>query len=131
MGGNKDIRKREIPPYICILAAALSVLDFKLINLFGILAALPLYIIARWIAPKRLGGGDIKLTAAVGLILGLQMTNCGLIIGFTLQVLIFISYALLKRMNKQEALNLSLPLAPCLAVGFFVTYLMKLGGICI
>lgn len=124
-----DIRKKEIPPYICISTAALSVLDFKVINLLGILAALPLFIIARWIAPERLGGGDIKFTAAVGLILGLQMTNCGLIIGFTLQVLIFISYALVKGMKKQEALNHSMPLAPCLAVGFLVAYLMKLGGI--
>lgn len=124
-----DIRKREIPPYICISVAAVSFLDFKIINLLGILAALPLFVIAAWIAPNRLGGGDIKFTAAVGLILGLQMTNCGLIIRLKLQVLVFIAYTLIKRMKKQEARNLSLPLAPCLALGFLVIYLMKLGGI--
>lgn len=124
-----DIRKREIPPYICIAVVALSFLDFNIINLLGILATLPLLIIATWIAPNRLGGGDIKFTAAVGLVLGLQITNYGLIIGFTLQVLMFIFYAVLKRMRKQEAMNLSMPLAPCLAVGFLVMYLMKLGGI--
>lgn len=124
-----DIRKREIPPPIWISVALVSVLDFKPVQILGILAALPLLIIATWVAPNRLGGGDIKFVAAAGLVLGLQMTDYGLIIGFTLQVLIFMFYALLKRMRKQEAMNLSMPLAPCLAVGFLVIYLMKLGGI--
>ena len=124
-----DIRKREIPPPIWISVAAVSFLDFRIKNLLGILAALPLLIIAAWIAPNRLGGGDIKFAAAAGLVLGLQVTNYGVIIGLTLQVLIFIAYALLKKMKKQEVRNYSMPLAPCLAIGFLAVYLMKLGGI--
>lgn len=124
-----DIKKRELPPPIWISVVLVSVLDFKPVQILGILAALPLLIIATWIAPNRLGGGDIKFVAATGLMLGLQVTNYGVIIGLTLQVLIFIAYALLKKMKQKEVRNCSMPLAPCLAIGFLAVYLMKLGGI--
>lgn len=125
----KDIREREIPPFICISLSVISLIDFNPVHLLGILAALPLLIIAVWIAPNRLGGGDIKFTGAVGLVLGLQETNLGIIIGLTLQVLVFMAYAFYKKMKKQEAKNLSMPLAPCLSIGFLAVYFMKLGGI--
>lgn len=123
-----DIRKRIIPPIIWSSVALISVLDFKLVHLLGILAALPLLVIAVWIAPNRLGGGDIKLVAATGLVLGLQATNYAVIVGFSLQVLVFVIVSLLRKMKQQEAKGLSLPLAPCLSLGFLVVYTMKLGG---
>lgn len=123
-----DIRKREIPPLIWSMVALISLLDFKLVHLFGILAAIPLLIIAVWIAPGRLGGGDIKYVAAMGLVLGLQATNYALILGLTLQILVFVIISLYRNKKKQETKNYSLPLAPCLSVGFVVVYFMKLGG---
>ena len=124
-----DIRTREIPPIICSLVAVISLLDFNPVHLLGILAALPLLIIVVWITPNRLGGGDIKLVAAVGLVLGLQATNYGIIIGLTFQVFVFCIYILVKKIKKQEARSISLPLAPCLAIGFLTIYFMKIGGI--
>ena len=62
-----DIRKREIPPIIWGSVAIISLLDYQAVHLLGILAAFPLFIIAVWIAPNRLGGGDIKLVAVTGL----------------------------------------------------------------
>jgi leader peptidase (prepilin peptidase)/N-methyltransferase len=123
-----DIRTREIPPIIWSLVALISVLDFRTVHLLGILAALPLLIIAVWIAPNRLGGGDIKLVAATGLVLGLQETNFAVIVGLSLQILIFAIVLILRKMKKQEVRDLSLPLAPCLSLGFLVVYFMKLGG---
>jgi leader peptidase (prepilin peptidase) / N-methyltransferase len=125
----KDISKREIPPFIWISVSLISLIDFNPVHLSGILAALPLLIIAVWIAPNRLGGGDIKFAGAAGLVLGLQETNLGMIIGLTLQVCVFITYALYKKIKKEEAKNLSMPLAPCLSIGFLAIYFMKLGGI--
>lgn len=99
-----------------------------MVHLLGILAALPLLIIAVWIAPNRLGGGDIKLVAATGLVLGLQETNFALIVGLSLQILVFAIVLILRKMKKQEVRDLSLPLAPCLSLGFLVIYIMKIGG---
>lgn len=124
-----DIRKREIPPIIWSLVALISVLDFRMVHLLGILAALPLLIIAVWIAPNRLGGGDIKLVAATGLVLGLQETNFTVIVGLSLQILVFATVSILRKMKKQEVKDLSLPLAPCLSLGFLVIYFMKIGGL--
>jgi leader peptidase (prepilin peptidase)/N-methyltransferase len=124
-----DIRKREIPPMIWGSVASISVLDYQAVHLLGILAAFPLFVIAVWIAPNRLGGGDIKLVAATGLVLGLQATNYGIIIGLIFQVLAFCIFALIKKLERKEARNISLPLAPCLAIGFLIIYFMKIGGI--
>lgn len=124
-----DVRKREIPPFICWLVAGISLLNFRPIHIMGILAAVPLLIIAVWIAPNRLGGGDIKLVAATGLVLGLQATNMAVILGLSLQVLVFITFSFIQKMRKQERKDLSLPLAPCLSLGFISIYILKLGGI--
>lgn len=124
-----DIRKREIPPIIWSLVALISALDFRMAHLLGILAALPLLIIAVWIAPNRLGGGDIKLVAATGLVLGLQETNFALIVGFSLQILVSATVSILRKMKKKEVRELSLPLAPCLSLGFLIIYIMKIGGV--
>lgn len=123
-----DIKKRVIPPIIWSLVALISVLDFRMLHLLGILAAFPLLVIAVWIAPNRLGGGDIKLVAATGLVLGLQATNFAVIVGLSIQIFVFVIISLLRKMKKQEVRNLSLPLAPCLSLGFLVIYFMKAGG---
>lgn len=123
-----DIKKQEIPPLIWSMVALISLLDFKPVHLFGILTAFPLLIIAVWIAPDRIGGGDIKYVAAMGLVLGLQATNYALILGLTLQIFVFVVIFLYRNIKKQETRNYSLPLAPCLSVGFLVVYFMKLGG---
>lgn len=124
-----DVQKREIPPFICWLVAGTSFMDFRPIHFMGILAAVPLLIIAVWIAPNRLGGGDIKMVAATGLVLGLQATNMAVILGLSLQILVFIIFSFIQKMRKQKIKDISLPLAPCLSLGFISIYILKLGGI--
>jgi len=118
-----DIKKREISPAICIMIALISFLDFKVANLFGFLSALPLLIIAGFISPNRLGGGDIKLVAATGLVLGITRTNFALILGLLIQILVFILVGFIKKIKGQEVRGFSLPLAPCLSLGFLVIYI--------
>jgi leader peptidase (prepilin peptidase)/N-methyltransferase len=124
-----DIQKREIPPFIWSLVACISFLDFRPIHFMGILAAVPLLIIAVWIAPNRLGGGDIKLVAATGLVLGLQATNFAVILGLSLQVLVFAVTSIVRNIKKQKVKEISMPLAPCLSLGFISIYILKLGGV--
>ncbi|HKM33825.1 MAG TPA: A24 family peptidase [Lachnospiraceae bacterium] len=124
----QDLQKREIPPFIWSLIACISFLDFRPSHLMGILAAVPLLVIATWIAPNRLGGGDIKLVAATGLVLGLQATNFAVIVGLSLQILVFAVFSFIHKIKKQERKELSMPLAPCLSLGFISIYILKLGG---
>lgn len=64
-----DCRKRVIPNSLCFLTAAAGLISFSPVQLLGPLASLPL-LIAALIQPECMGGGDIKLTAAAGFVLG-------------------------------------------------------------
>lgn len=116
-----DVKKREIPPYIWILVAIISLLDFKSVHLLGILAALPLLFSALY-DPDGIGGGDIKLTAAAGLVIGFWKAVIGLFFGL---ILVLIYHVLTNGLYKQEIkikCRDSYPLAPFLGVGFISVY---------
>jgi len=122
----KDGGTREIPPQLCITVALVSLLDFRAENLLGLGIALIVYICGVWICPEQIGGGDIKLIAAVSVVLGFTATAYGLIIAFTAELIWFL--ILRKKAAKQGADQDGLPLAPFLAVGFLITYFVKIGG---
>ena len=65
-----DLKKREIPTFVYVGILLTALLDFHVVNFFGILAALPFFI-AACIYPNKMGGGDIKYVAATGMVLGL------------------------------------------------------------
>ena len=125
----KDVQAREISPYLCIGIACLSLLDFHLENLLGLGIPVILWACAVWICPDQLGGGDIKITAAVSILMGFTATAYGIIIAFTLELLRF--QKIKRELTEQEARNFTMPLVPFLAVGFFITYFMKMGGLII
>lgn len=126
-----DFRNREIPPIYCVAVALCVAFGFKTENLLGLGIALILWICAAFICPNMLGGGDIKLTAAVSLILGFTATAYGIIIAFTLELICFSVIKHQKKLSEQEAKNYSMPLAPFLSIGFLTTYFMNLGGLSI
>lgn len=123
-----DLKKREIPAFVCVGLLLTAFLDFHVVNFFGILAALPFLVVA-CIYPEKMGGGDIKFVAATGLVLGLQATNYGVIIGLSVLVIAYLFYRAFKiATKKQGTKNFSMPLAPFLSLGFLVVYFMKFGG---
>ena len=83
-----DCRKRTIPDFLCLLTAAAGLISFSPAQFFGVLAALPL-LIAALIRPECMGGGDIKLTAAAGFVLGFWRGIWGMALGLLLAVLYF------------------------------------------
>ena len=83
-----DCRKRVIPNSLCLLTAAAGLISFSPVQLLGPLASLPL-LIAALIQPECMGGGDIKLTAAAGFVLGFWQGFWGLALGLLLAVLYF------------------------------------------
>lgn len=121
-----DCKKREIPNTLCLGVSLLSLLNFDLGNLLGLGIALILWLTAVYIVPDKLGGGDIKLCAAVSIVIGFTATTYGIIIGFGIVSLVWLAMLLCK--TKQEVENCSLPLAPFLGLGFLITYFMEIGG---
>ena len=91
-----DCRKRTIPDFLCLLTAAAGLISFSPAQFFGVLAALPL-LIAALIRPECMGGGDIKLTAAAGFVLGFWRGIWGMALGLLLAVLYFLARRILRR----------------------------------
>ena len=115
-----DLRKRIIPDSLCILIALTGLLTFAPVKLLGILLGLPL-LIAALIKEGGVGGGDIKLTAASGFVLGLPLGCAGLVLGLTAAVLWHLAIKVrrsLQAKSQPAAARTALPLAPFLSIGF-------------
>lgn len=117
-----DIKRREIPDIVCVLLVLTGLMNFSYINLLGIFASLPFFI-AAVLRESSIGGGDIKLTASAGLVLGFWKGIYGLIIGLSLLILFYIMLRITVVIRKKQvANNLSMPLAPFLGIGFIIMY---------
>ena len=120
-----DIKRREIPDTICVLLVLTGFLKFSYLNLLGIFVTLP-FLIAAMLKEKSIGGGDIKLTAAVGFVLGFWKGIYGLIIGLTLLIFFYIILRISSIIRKKQVVkNLSMPLAPFLGIGFLIIYFIN------
>lgn len=72
---------------------------------------------------NRLGGADVKITAASVFVLGMWNGIAGLVIGLILSVIVT---PIINRKKKLK--EMSLPLVPYLSIGFMTMYLIQ-GGI--
>lgn len=121
-----DVRKRIVPNTACIGIAAAGLLCFSPLNLLGALAAVPL-LAAALCSQEGIGGGDVKLAAAAGSLLGFGGGVAGLILGlcaFLLFALVWKAGQKLAGKPKTSGARLSLPMAPFLSLGFFAAYLL-------
>ena len=120
-----DIKKREIPDTVSVFLVLIGFLKFSYPNLLGIFIALP-FLIAAMFKEKSIGGGDIKLTATVGFVLGFWKGIYGLIIGLTLLIFFYIILRISSIIRKKQVVkNLSMPLAPFLGIGFLIIYFIN------
>jgi len=126
-----DIRRRMIPNALNVVIFCAGLLSFTPDKLSGVLLALPL-LIAALIREGGMGGGDIKLTAAAGFVLGLPAGIVGLILGLSVVLLYYLVIRVirkLKQLKTPAAIESVLPLAPFLSAGFIAAYFMNLGGL--
>ncbi|AGA68835.1 type IV leader peptidase [Desulfitobacterium dichloroeliminans LMG P-21439] len=114
-----DIRKQLIPDCVCIGIALTGLLTLTPEKLLGLVTAVLLFGIA-----LRLGGldgGDIKYTAAVGLVLGLHKSMAGIILGFTAMLIFHAIYTLIQKARGGD-IRKSYPLAPFFSLGCLTAY---------
>ena len=126
-----DLRKRIIPDSICLLIALTGLMDFSPVRFWGIFAALPMFLVALY-KPEGIGGGDIKLTAAAGMVLGFVGCTAGLLLGLTASLFFYLINQLIRRLRKLEprkASQASLPMAPFLSLGFLAVTILNIGGV--
>lgn len=119
----QDIRKKEVSDYVHATITVIALIGYSgnlLAMLFGaVISALPFFI-AALIKKGSIGGADIKLMAASGLILGAERGVIAVIIGLFLGV---VCTYIFRKVRKVD-LTLSFPLVPYLAVGCAAAYLL-------
>jgi leader peptidase (prepilin peptidase)/N-methyltransferase len=114
-----DIKTRIIPDSVCIGIALTGLLTLTPEKLLGLVIAVLLFGIALWLG--GLDGGDIKFTAAVGLVLGLYKSMAGIILGFTAMLIFHAIYTLIQKARGGD-IRKSYPLAPFFSLGFLTAY---------
>ncbi len=119
-----DIRKRIIPDWIPLVIAGISLIPPDSVHLWGILAAAPLLLAA--MTAGGVGGGDIKLTGACGMVLGFAKTFQGLFIALCLLVLFHVVRQILGNKKHKEVKEQAYPLVPFLLTGMLVS--VRIGG---
>lgn len=126
-----DIKKRTIPnlfPLAMLIPAALSIASGRttLLNAIGglLAAGVPLLVMAM-LKRESIGGGDIKLSGAAGLVLG---PGGALFMLSAASLFLLCTFAVLKLLGKLESGG-SMPFAPFIAAGGIMAFnLIILGG---
>ena len=133
---HRDIRTRTVSDRVHLAILMLAVIkvglsalrrqDIDMLDMAagGLFSSLPL-LVASMLTGGKIGGADIKLMAASGLLLGLNGGITALFIGLILSVF---GTILLCEYKKSDLRN-SIPLVPYLSVGCFIVYLLKLTGV--
>ena len=112
-----DIRKRIIPDWM----------PSEPVYLTGLLVALPLLVAG--ITVGGIGGGDIKLTGACGLVFGFERTLAGLLMALSLLLLFHVVRQCIRKIRKLNCIaekEQAYPLAPFLLVGMVISVFMFL-----
>ena len=113
-----DLKRREIPDWVSGSIAALSLIHVQPECLLGLIPAL--FFLAAAVK-GGIGGGDVKLAAACGLVLGLPGALMGMVVGLMLQLLFHMcSKCVLLFFRKQ--VSSAYPMAPFLAIGYAAAY---------
>lgn len=124
----RDIKDRIIPDWIPCCIAVMSLILPGMPNITGVLACVPLFIAGLTIG--GIGGGDIKLTGACGLVLGFCRTFVGLFAALCLLILFDGTGRCISKMRKRDrktGKEQAYPLVPFLLLGMLFS--MGIGGV--
>ena len=112
-----DLKKRVVPDLLCMLIALSAAISFRPEQLWGIFIAIPFLLAAVFCG--GMGGGDIKLMAAAGLVMGLSAGIFATIVGLSL----VLAYSVIVKICKKTQV-VAVPLVPFLSVGCVAGYLI-------
>lgn len=122
-----DIRKRIISDWMPLFVAGASLIPPEPVYLSGLLVALPLLFAG--ITVGGIGGGDIKLTGACGLVLGFERTLAGLLMALILLLLFHGAGQCIRKCKKINCVaekGQAYPLVPFLLLGMLIS--VRIGG---
>lgn len=118
IGSVLDIKTREIPDWISVFAALFAVINFRPENLFGLIVAAIFFVTA--LVTGKIGGGDVKLIAALSVVCGLWGSFALLLFAQISMLIFYAGKYILCKINGKTA-SKSLPFVPFIFIGYLVT----------
>ena len=118
IGTFLDIKTREIPNWISVIVAMTAVINFRLDNLWGLIVAVIFFSVA--LATGKIGGGDVKLIAALSVVCGLW-GSFALLLFAQISMLIFYGVSVVVQKLRGRTADKSLPFVPFIFIGYLVT----------
>jgi len=121
IGSVMDIRTREIPNWISFGVLLAAFLDFNIQNLWGIIVAVIFFSVA--LATGKIGGGDVKLIAALSVVCGLWGSFALLLFAQTAMLIFYAGNYIFCKINGKTA-SKSLPFVPFIFIGYLASKLI-------
>lgn len=121
IGSFLDIKTREIPNWISVVVALSAIMNFRLENLWGIIVAVIFFSVA--LATGKIGGGDVKLIAALSIVCGLW-GSFALLLFAQISMLIFYGVSVIVQKLRGRTASKSLPFVPFIFIGYLASKLI-------
>lgn len=116
-----DIQTHEVKDFVSVLIFITGFIGVTLSDipmmLFSGLAIGGVLLICAMVSGNRLGGADVKLSAACAFLLGFSKSIAGLVIGLFVSVIVNL---IIQKQKKSK--NQPFPLVPYLSIGFMLMY---------
>ena len=116
-----DIKTREIPNWISVIVAMTAIINFRLENLWGIIVAVIFFSVA--LATGKIGGGDVKLIAALSIVCGLWGSFM-LLLFAQISMLIFYGVSVIIQKLCGRTADKALPFVPFITFGYVLTKIL-------
>ena len=118
IGSVMDIRTREIPNWISVAVLITAALNFNLENLWGLIVAVIFFSVA--LATEKIGGGDVKLIAALSMVCGLWGSFALLLFAQISMLIFYAGYYIFCKINGKTA-DKALQFVPFITFGYVLT----------
>ena len=117
----KDIRTREIPNWISGVIALTALLNFDVRSLWGLIVAFIFFGVA--LATGKIGGGDVKLVAALSVVCGLVGSLVLLFFAQLAMLIFYAGYYIFCKINGKTA-DKALPFVPFIFIGYLISAIL-------
>lgn len=121
IGSYKDIKTREIPNWISVGVLVSAFFNFNIQNLWGIIVAVIFFSVA--LVTGKIGGGDVKLIAALSVVCGLW-GSFALLLFAQISMLIFYGVSVIVQKLRGKAADKALPFVPFIFIGYLASKLI-------
>lgn len=121
IGSYMDIKTREIPNWISVGVLISAIFHFNIQNLWGIIVAVIFFSVA--LATGKIGGGDVKLIAALSVVCGLWGSFALLLFAQIAMLIFYAGNFIFCKINGKTA-DKALPFVPFITFGYVLTTIL-------